>query len=203
MAFQYASSLEDLPPNSMRAVPLASTPVLLVREGDQVYALEPRCGHMGGPLPEGTLQGHIVTCPWHGSQYDVRTGRAIRGPYRIPGVSRLLTGLARRARRTRRGSWGRASRSILTPLRAHPPDEPLAFHNVINGPILTSPDGVPRAGPCVRPHAADAPRRIKQHRDEREGMQISGDLVVMARHSAYADGRLCGRPDGPGRAACG
>jgi nitrite reductase/ring-hydroxylating ferredoxin subunit len=95
VAFQYASSLEDLPPNSMRALTLASTPVLLVREGDQVYALEPRCGHMGGPLPEGTLQGHIVTCPWHGSQYDVRTGRSIRGPYRIPGVSRLLTGLAK------------------------------------------------------------------------------------------------------------
>ena len=95
MAFQYASSLEDLPPNSMRGVTVASTPVLLVREGDQVYALEPRCGHMGGPLAEGTLQGHIVTCPWHGSQYDARTGHSIRGPYRIPGVSRLLTGLAK------------------------------------------------------------------------------------------------------------
>ena len=95
MTFQYASSLAELPPNSMRGVTIASTPVLLVREGDQVYALEPRCGHMGGPLAEGTLQGHIVTCPWHGSQYDARTGRAIRGPYRIPGVSRLLTGLAK------------------------------------------------------------------------------------------------------------
>ena len=36
-----------------------------------------------------------MTCPWHGSQYDVRTGRALRGPYRIPVVSRLLTGLAK------------------------------------------------------------------------------------------------------------
>jgi nitrite reductase/ring-hydroxylating ferredoxin subunit len=95
MAFQHASSLDDLPPNSMRSVTIASAPVLLVRERDQVYALEPRCGHMGGPLAEGTLQGHVVTCPWHGSQYDARTGHAIRGPYRIPGVSRLLTGLAK------------------------------------------------------------------------------------------------------------
>ena len=45
MAFQHASPLNELPPNSMRAVSVASTPVLLVREGDQVYALEPRCGH--------------------------------------------------------------------------------------------------------------------------------------------------------------
>jgi nitrite reductase/ring-hydroxylating ferredoxin subunit len=52
---------------------------------------------MGGPLPEGTLQGHVVTCPWHGSQYDVRTGRALRGPYRLPIVSRLLKGLAKPA----------------------------------------------------------------------------------------------------------
>ena len=95
MAFQHASSLDGLPPNSMRAVTVTDTLVLLVREGDQVYALEPRCGHMGGPLHDGTLQGHVVTCPWHGSQYDVRTGRALRGPYRIPVVSRLLTGLAK------------------------------------------------------------------------------------------------------------
>jgi nitrite reductase/ring-hydroxylating ferredoxin subunit len=95
MAFQHASSLDELLPNSMRAVTVTDTPVLLVREGDQVYALEPRCGHMGGPLPEGTLEGHVVICPWHGSQYDVRTGRALRGPYRIPVLSRLLTGLAK------------------------------------------------------------------------------------------------------------
>jgi nitrite reductase/ring-hydroxylating ferredoxin subunit len=95
MAFQHASSLDELLPNGMRAVTLSGTSVLLVREGDQVYALEPQCGHMGGPLPDGTLEGHVVTCPWHGSQYDVRTGRALRGPYRIPVVSRLLTGLAK------------------------------------------------------------------------------------------------------------
>jgi nitrite reductase/ring-hydroxylating ferredoxin subunit len=45
MTFQHASSLHELPPNSMRGVSIANTPVLLVRESDQVYALEPRCGH--------------------------------------------------------------------------------------------------------------------------------------------------------------
>lgn len=95
MAFQSACSLADLPVNTMRAVAVGDATVLLVRDGDQVYALESRCGHMGGPLAEGTLNGRIVTCPWHGSQYDARTGRAIRGPYRIPVVSGLLTGLAK------------------------------------------------------------------------------------------------------------
>jgi nitrite reductase/ring-hydroxylating ferredoxin subunit len=94
MAFQPACSLADLPANTMRAVTIGDVAVLVVRDGDQVYALEPRCGHMGGPLAEGKLEGRIVTCPWHGSQYDARTGRAIRGPYRIPVVSGLLKGLA-------------------------------------------------------------------------------------------------------------
>ena len=96
MAFQHATSLEALPPNTMRGFTIAGIPVLLVREGYQVYALDSRCGHQGGPLPEGTLRGHVVTCPWHGSQYDATTGRAIVGPYRIAGVSRLLTPLAKR-----------------------------------------------------------------------------------------------------------
>ena len=94
MTFQTACSLAELPANTMRTVTVGAVTVLFVREGDQVYALEPRCGHMGGPLAEGTLDGHVVTCPWHGSRYDARTGRSIRGPYRIPVVSGLLKGLA-------------------------------------------------------------------------------------------------------------
>jgi nitrite reductase/ring-hydroxylating ferredoxin subunit len=89
MAFQSALPLQDLSPGSLRAVTVAGTALLLVREGDQVYAMDPRCGHAGGPLPEGTLQGHVVTCPWHGSQWDARSGRALYGPYHIPGVSQL------------------------------------------------------------------------------------------------------------------
>jgi nitrite reductase/ring-hydroxylating ferredoxin subunit len=57
MAFQHASSLDELPPNSMRAVTLSGTPVLLVREGDKVYALEPRCGHMAAHSPKGRWRG--------------------------------------------------------------------------------------------------------------------------------------------------
>ena len=98
MAFQPALSLQDLPPGSMRAVTVAGTSILFVREGDQVYAMEPRCGHAGGPLPEGTLQGHVVTCPWHGSQWDARNGQALYGPYHIPGVSQLWARILPRRR---------------------------------------------------------------------------------------------------------
>jgi nitrite reductase/ring-hydroxylating ferredoxin subunit len=39
------------------------------------YALDGICPHAGGPLGEGTLRGAIITCPWHGWQFDVTNGR--------------------------------------------------------------------------------------------------------------------------------
>jgi nitrite reductase/ring-hydroxylating ferredoxin subunit len=41
-------------------------------------------GSEGGPLNEGTLDGSTVTCPWHGSQFDVCTGAVLRGPAGAP-----------------------------------------------------------------------------------------------------------------------
>ena len=38
------------------------------------HAIDNRCPHRGGPLGDGQLKGAIVTCPWHGYRYDVRTG---------------------------------------------------------------------------------------------------------------------------------
>jgi nitrite reductase (NADH) small subunit len=67
--------------------------VTTVRVGEQAialahfdgafYATQHDCLHLQGPLGEGRLDGHVLTCPWHGWQYDVRTGenefdRAIR-----------------------------------------------------------------------------------------------------------------------------
>ena len=40
------------------------------------YAISNRCAHEGGPLSEGILEGHIVTCPWHGWKYSVIDGKA-------------------------------------------------------------------------------------------------------------------------------
>ena len=40
------------------------------------HAIDNTCVHRGGPLGEGTIEGTLVTCPWHHWQYDVTTGRA-------------------------------------------------------------------------------------------------------------------------------
>lgn len=46
----------------------------------KIFALDNACPHMGGPLGEGELEGCIVTCPWHGWQFDVKTGACINMP---------------------------------------------------------------------------------------------------------------------------
>ena len=61
-------------------VDVAGTPVAVFRVGGQLYALDARCPHVGGPLDRGSLEGTSVTCPWHGSMFDVRDGKLLRGP---------------------------------------------------------------------------------------------------------------------------
>ncbi|MDZ4780025.1 MAG: Rieske 2Fe-2S domain-containing protein [Planctomycetia bacterium] len=49
--------------------------VALFNVSGEVHALDGVCPHQGGPLGKGQLTGGIVTCPWHGWQFDVRTGQ--------------------------------------------------------------------------------------------------------------------------------
>ena len=48
--------------------------IALFRLQDEYFAMSNTCLHRGGPLGEGELSGHMVTCPWHGWKYDVSTG---------------------------------------------------------------------------------------------------------------------------------
>lgn len=55
-------------------------PVALYRVGSTLCAISDRCPHAGSPLASGALDGQVVTCPRHGSQFDVQTGERLRGP---------------------------------------------------------------------------------------------------------------------------
>ena len=44
------------------------------------FALENACTHEEGPLAEGDIEGHEITCPWHGARFDIRTGEVLCGP---------------------------------------------------------------------------------------------------------------------------
>jgi nitrite reductase/ring-hydroxylating ferredoxin subunit len=70
----------DFPEGELRRVDAGGMPVLMVRRGGQLFAISNTCSHAGGPLNEGALEGTVVTCPWHGSMFDVRSGRVCGGP---------------------------------------------------------------------------------------------------------------------------
>lgn len=55
-------------------------PVLLIRVGVEVFALENRCAHLGCPLAAGTLDGYLLRCPCHDWRFDIRDGRFVDAP---------------------------------------------------------------------------------------------------------------------------
>ena len=69
-----ASTLE-LPPGSSRELVVEDRIVALFNVDGEYFALDGVSPHQGGPLGNGMLSGCIVTCPWHGWQFDVRDGQ--------------------------------------------------------------------------------------------------------------------------------
>ena len=67
--------VDDFPPGEMRTVTAGDLQIALARVGDDFFATQEACLHLQGPLGEGALDGYVLTCPWHGWQYDVRTGK--------------------------------------------------------------------------------------------------------------------------------
>jgi len=67
----------ELPVNKMILVVVGGKEVLLANVDGSYYAIANKCTHLGGSLSKGSLEGSIVTCPRHGSQFDVKTGQAV------------------------------------------------------------------------------------------------------------------------------
>jgi nitrite reductase/ring-hydroxylating ferredoxin subunit len=75
MAWHRIAAIEECPPGSSREVVVGEQIIALFNVDGQFFALDGVCPHQGGPLGEGELSGPVVTCPWHGWQFDVRTGQ--------------------------------------------------------------------------------------------------------------------------------
>ena len=69
------ASASECPPGEARELVVGDRIVALYNVQGQFYALDGICPHQGGPLGQGSLDGCIVTCPWHGWRFDVRSGQ--------------------------------------------------------------------------------------------------------------------------------
>jgi len=69
-----AGKLTEFDTSGCRVVQVAGYTLALFRRGEEIYALDNRCPHMGFPLSRGTLQDGILTCHWHHARFDLRSG---------------------------------------------------------------------------------------------------------------------------------
>jgi nitrite reductase/ring-hydroxylating ferredoxin subunit len=74
MAFQRAAPVDEVPPGQTKFVKLGETPVILANRDGQIHALYGICPHQHYPLEGAILWGHLLECPWHHFQFDVRSG---------------------------------------------------------------------------------------------------------------------------------
>ena len=74
------AAIEDLPDGATAAVYFRGDQVALFNLEGRIYAIGNRCSHANGPLAEGKVEGGCVTCPYHGSRFDLASGRPQGGP---------------------------------------------------------------------------------------------------------------------------
>jgi nitrite reductase (NADH) small subunit len=84
--FVSVGRIDDFASGQGKMVNVHGRHVALFRLGNEFFAIDNLCLHRGGPLCEGQIDRDVVTCPWHGWSYEIRTGTMVQDP-RV-GVSR-------------------------------------------------------------------------------------------------------------------
>ena len=80
MAFIEVAKTDEVSVGSMKGVSVEGKEVLVTNIDGHYYAIGGKCSHAGGNLSKGKLEGKVVTCPRHGSKFDVTTGNRVGGP---------------------------------------------------------------------------------------------------------------------------
>jgi nitrite reductase/ring-hydroxylating ferredoxin subunit len=72
------ADVSEIPAGRGRVMEVAGRPVAIFNFDGRFLAIDNTCPHRGGPLADGMVSGNIVTCPWHGWQFDCTTGKSTR-----------------------------------------------------------------------------------------------------------------------------
>jgi len=99
MAQYVVATVEEIPPGERKIVEVAGRSIGIFNLGGEFFALRNRCPHQGGPLCSGTVgglivasspgayeysrAGEIIRCPWHGWEFDIRTGQSWFDPRHV------------------------------------------------------------------------------------------------------------------------
>ncbi len=82
--FRTVATAMEIPSGEMKLVDLDGEEVVIANVGGAFFAFGNVCTHAGGPLIEGELQGEAVTCPWHASIFNVKSGEVLEEPAEDP-----------------------------------------------------------------------------------------------------------------------
>ncbi|NPA06460.1 MAG: non-heme iron oxygenase ferredoxin subunit [Chloroflexi bacterium] len=78
------ASVDEVPPGARLLLTVDEWDVVAINIDGQIFVLEDRCTHEDLPLGEGELEDYILTCPYHGARFDVRTGAVVSPPATEP-----------------------------------------------------------------------------------------------------------------------
>ena len=85
--FERVASVNEIAPGGRMSILVDDLPSLLIRSGDDFFAVEDVCSHDGQPLTNGPVEDGCITCPRHGAKFDLRTGK----PLCMPAIEPIAT----------------------------------------------------------------------------------------------------------------
>jgi nitrite reductase/ring-hydroxylating ferredoxin subunit len=80
MEFLPIAKINEIPGSGVKIFNLSGKDILIIDYNKKYYAIDRFCSHMGGDLSKGSIENNIITCPRHGSRFNITNGKTISGP---------------------------------------------------------------------------------------------------------------------------
>ena len=81
-----AAQVDEIIEGKSKCVKLDNLKVLLIKQKGEIFALENKCSHFGLSLEKGAIKDGTITCPWHGSRFDIKSGEAVAWVDAVVGI---------------------------------------------------------------------------------------------------------------------